>query len=85
MMQPLLAALLLLLLTTHVAGAHANAILIRGGTVVNHDAAFPADVLVEGELIVAVAPGLSAPPGARVINATGLLVIPGGIEARGEP
>ena len=47
---------------------------------VNADRQFAADVLLEGGLIAAVGLGLKAPPGARVLNATGLLVMPGGID-----
>ena len=43
-------------------------LLIRGGTVVNHDFSQTADVLIEGGSIVAVGPGLTAPAGARVIG-----------------
>ena len=56
------------------------ALLIRGGTVVNADGEFVADVLILGDTISAVGPGLSAPRGARVLDATGRLVMPGGIE-----
>ncbi|MDF1565244.1 MAG: dihydropyrimidinase [Deltaproteobacteria bacterium] len=55
-------------------------ILIRGGTVVTADGEFAADVLVEGEKIAAVGPGLEAPAGARVIDAGGAYVMPGGID-----
>ena len=54
--------------------------LIRGGTVVNADRAFKADVLCEGGKIVAVGAGLDAPAGARVIDAGGQYVMPGGID-----
>ena len=47
---------------------------------VNADRAFAADVLLADGLIAAVGPGLSAPPGARVLNATGLMVMPGGVD-----
>ena len=56
------------------------ATLIRGGTVVNADRAFRADVLCEGDKIVAVGPNLQAPPGAEVIDAGGQYVMPGGID-----
>ena len=55
-------------------------ILIRGGTVVNADVSERADVLVDGEIIVAVGPNLEAPPGAEVIDAGGCYVMPGGID-----
>ena len=44
---------------------------------VNHDQSFAADVLLSGGVIAALGPGLTAPSGARVLNATGLLVMPG--------
>ena len=54
--------------------------LIRGGTVVNHDASRRADVLIEGGRIVAVGEGLAAPAGAEIIDAGGAYVLPGGID-----
>ena len=56
------------------------ATLIRGGTVVNADRAFRADVLCEGDKIVAVGPNLQAPAGAEIIDAGGQYVMPGGID-----
>ncbi len=46
-------------------------LLSRGGTVVNHDHSPRADVLVDGETIVAVGSTLDAPAGAEVIDAGG--------------
>ena len=57
-----------------------SAVLIRGGTVVNADRAFRADVLCQDGRIVAVAEGLSAPAGATVVDAGGQYVMPGGID-----
>ncbi|KQQ47165.1 phenylhydantoinase [Duganella sp. Leaf126] len=54
--------------------------LIRGGTVVNADRAFRADVLCDGDKIVAVGENLEAPASARVIDAGGQYVMPGGID-----
>jgi dihydropyrimidinase len=54
--------------------------IIRGGTVVTAESETKADVLIEGELIAAVGPALDVPAGARVIDATGAYVIPGGID-----
>jgi dihydropyrimidinase len=54
-------------------------ILIQGGVVVNGDGRRAADVLVEGEKIAAVGLGL-ATEGHTVVDATGLLVMPGGID-----
>ncbi|MGV7208718.1 dihydropyrimidinase [Oxalobacteraceae bacterium A2-2] len=55
-------------------------ILIRGGTVVNADRAFRADVLCYGDKIVAVGENLEAPASAQVIDAHGQYVMPGGID-----
>jgi dihydropyrimidinase len=54
--------------------------IIRGGTVVNAERAFRADVLCSDGRIVAVGENLEAPPGARVIDAGGQYVMPGGID-----
>ncbi|MBV7536370.1 dihydropyrimidinase [Duganella sp. sic0402] len=54
--------------------------IIRGGTVVNADRAFRADVLCDGDKIVAVGENLEAPAGAKVIDAGGQYVMPGGID-----
>lgn len=54
-------------------------LLIRGGTVVNADGRRRADVLVRGEAISAVGPALDTDD-AHVLEADGLLVLPGGID-----
>src|SRR4051794_16413781 len=51
--------------------------LIRGGRVVTAADAFDADVLIDGESVVAVGTGLS---GDEVIDASGCLVLPGLID-----
>jgi dihydropyrimidinase len=55
------------------------ATLIKNGTVVNADGQRAADVLIEGETIVEVAANI-APAGHIVVDATGLLVMPGGVD-----
>ncbi|HTD06035.1 dihydropyrimidinase [Undibacterium sp.] len=55
-------------------------ILIRGGTVVNADREFLADVLCEGGKIVAVGDQLQAGNATEVIDAGGQYVMPGGID-----
>ena len=55
-------------------------LLIQGGTVVNADRAFQADVLCDGGQIVAVGDGLAVPTGAQKLDASGRCVIPGGID-----
>lgn len=54
--------------------------LIRGGTVVNADQTFRADVYCEDGVIKAVGPDLDAPAGARIVDAGGAYVMPGGID-----
>jgi dihydropyrimidinase len=53
--------------------------LIRGGTLVDGSGTRQGDVLVEGEVIAAIGENVEA-TGARVIEAGGALVIPGGID-----
>jgi dihydropyrimidinase len=53
--------------------------LIKGGKVVNADGSRMADVLLEGERIAKIGESLDIPAD-RVINASGKLVIPGGID-----
>ncbi len=56
------------------------ALLIQHGTVVTADATFAADVLVERSTIREVRSGISA-DGHTLVDASGLLVLPGGIDA----
>ncbi len=55
-------------------------ILIRGGTVVTAEQSFRADVLCDGGLIKAVDAAIEAPAGTEIIDAGGMLVMPGGID-----
>ena len=55
-------------------------VLIQGGTVVNADRSFRADVLCDNGVITAVGEGLDAPQGATVVDAGGQYVMPGGID-----
>jgi len=55
-------------------------LLIRGGTVVNADRAYRADVLCQDGRIAAVGEGLQAGAGAVVVDAGGQYVMPGGID-----
>src|SRR5258708_31752992 len=54
-------------------------LVLRGGTVATSSAAFPADVAIDGESVVAV--GRNLPPGAKEIDARGKLVLPGGVDS----
>ncbi|MCY4626180.1 MAG: amidohydrolase family protein [Acidobacteria bacterium] len=58
----------------------AQEILVSGGTVVTSEGRFAADVRVRDGTIVAIGTGLAAGAGARAIDATGLLVMPGGVD-----
>ena len=55
-------------------------ILIRGGRIVNANGSQLADVRVLGDTIADIGPDLAAGSGARIIDATDRLVIPGGID-----
>ncbi|XOV78065.1 MAG: dihydropyrimidinase [Aestuariibacter sp.] len=55
-------------------------ILIRGGTVVNADASQKADVYIHGNKIAAVGTDLDVPAGTEILDASGQLVMPGGID-----
>ncbi|WP_394790450.1 dihydropyrimidinase [Rhodoferax sp.] len=57
-----------------------SSVLIRGGTVVNADRAFRADVLCVDGKIAEVGENLAAPAGAQVVDAGGQYVMPGGID-----
>src|SRR5260370_9790851 len=54
--------------------------LIKNGTVVTADRTFPADILIDGEKIRDIAPSLPAEQAGGVIDATGMLLLPGGID-----
>jgi guanine deaminase len=56
-------------------------LVIRGGRVLAGSELVGSDVLVERDRIAAVAPALTAPEGAREIDATGRLVLPGLVNA----
>jgi dihydropyrimidinase len=55
-------------------------IVIRGGTVVTAERQVRADVVINGEKVQAVGIDVAAPAGARVIDASGAYVMPGGID-----
>lgn len=55
-------------------------ILIKGGKVVNDDCTQEADVYIENGIIQQVGKELMIPGGAKVIDASGKLVLPGGID-----
>ena len=55
-------------------------VLIKGGTVVNADRTFNADVLCSDGKIVSIGDNLEVPAGATVVDAGGQFVMPGGID-----
>ncbi len=55
-------------------------VLIKGGTIVNAERTFAADVLCEDGKITAVGENLDAPSGATVVDGGGQYVMPGGID-----
>ena len=57
-----------------------STVFIRGGTVVNADRQFRADVLCVDGKIAEVGVGVKAPAGAQMVDAGGQLVMPGGID-----
>jgi dihydropyrimidinase len=54
--------------------------LIQNGTVVTAESTFPADILVDGEKIKEVRPGIPANSAGRTIDAAGMLLMPGGVD-----
>ena len=57
------------------------ALLIKNGTIVNADVTQQADLLVEGSVIKEIRAGIFAGATDTVVDATGLLLLPGGIDA----
>lgn len=55
-------------------------LLIKSGTLVTAAETFEADILVEGERIAAVGHNLAVPESAEVVDASGRLVMPGGVD-----
>ncbi len=60
---------------------HGGTLHIRGGTLVTETALVRADLLIQGEQIVGIAQSAVARAADRTIDATGLLVLPGGVDA----
>ena len=56
-------------------------VLIQSGTIVNADATMKADLLIEGAVIKEIRAGIPASSADRVVDASGLLLLPGGIDA----
>src|SRR5579859_1121878 len=56
-------------------------VLIQNGTIVNADSTVKADLLIEGATIKEIRAGIPASAADTVVDASGLLVLPGGIDA----
>jgi len=56
-------------------------VLIQNGTIVNADSTVQADLLIEGTVIKQVRPGIPSAAAETVVDAGGLLLLPGGIDA----
>jgi len=56
------------------------ALLIRSGTLITVAETFQADILVDEEKIVAIGVDLPVPPDAQIVDATGKLIMPGGVD-----
>lgn len=56
------------------------ALLIQNGAVITAESTTPADVLIDGATILEVRAGIP-PEGHEIVDATGLLVLPGGVDA----
>ncbi|XP_065368513.1 dihydropyrimidinase-like isoform X2 [Calliphora vicina] len=59
-----------------------NRVYIKNGQIVNHDKTFPADVYIEDGIIKFVGPAseINIPGGVRVVDASGKLILPGGVD-----
>ena len=55
--------------------------LIQNGTIVNADKSIKADLLIDGDVIKEIRAGIPPNAAEKVVDATGLLVLPGGIDA----
>ncbi len=57
-----------------------KSILIRNGTIINYDESLRADILIRGEKIVEMGADIQADKNTKIINASGLEILPGGID-----
>jgi len=54
--------------------------LIQNGTIVTSERTFAGDIRIEGEKIHEIGPGLPAAPADHILDASGMLVLPGGVD-----
>lgn len=62
-------------------GGDMSVLFLKGAQIVNDDAIFEADVWIHNGIILNICPNLEPPEGARIIDATGKFVLPGGIDS----
>ncbi|KAF1756822.1 hypothetical protein GCK72_013276 [Caenorhabditis remanei] len=62
-------------------GGEMSVLLLKGAQIVNDDAVFEADVWIQNGIILNICPNLEPPEGARIIDATGKYILPGGIDS----
>ena len=74
------AGLITLLLPAGATAQSSTELIIRNGVIVNVDGRTEADLRIRNGKIAEIASDLAAGPGAREIDATGLLLLPGGID-----
>ena len=55
--------------------------IIKGGTIVTDSAMYKADILIDGEKIAAIGNNFVGIADAEIIDASGMLVLPGGVDA----
>lgn len=55
-------------------------LLIRNGEIITSTERYSADIFCEGETITRIGPGLTAPPGAEIIDAAGKYIFPGFVD-----
>ncbi|MBK8266722.1 MAG: dihydropyrimidinase [Nannocystis sp.] len=60
---------------------HDHGVVIRGGEIITALDAYHADIYCKDGLIAAIGPDLDVPAGAEILDASGQLVFPGGIDA----
>src|SRR5215469_8832500 len=58
-----------------------STVLIQNGTIVNADSSRKADLLIDGETIKEIRAGIPASSAETVVDAIGLLLLPGGVDA----
>ena len=72
--------LVALALPASVTAQPAGETIIRNGLIVTADGRMEADIRIRGETVVEIGPGLVPGAGARQIDATGMLVLPGAVD-----